>query len=232
MEITKEAFEFLIGFYKDDAEADYKKIYRDAYGNECNDYSFEKSLCQWASNKAYRDVCRTIKFADNESADIQKMRMQKRIEVTNIIYEKLSKFSAFTTYDDWHKKTCIEIQKCYENFVCYKNSVNTLYVGQVQKWLNMTIKWLWIYNRVQPVEFFKPILQREKELHIPLDSFIIKYLKATYEIHITAPEWSRINDYENIYLEYQKQLRNKLQNEIPIEWELIHWKKALNAEAK
>lgn len=230
MEITKDAFEFLIGFYEKDAKVDYKKIYRDAYGNECSDYSFEKSLCQWASNKAYRDVCRTIKFVNNEGADIQKIRMRKRIEVTNIIYDKLKELSTDINYDTWHKETCEEIQEYYKDFVRYKDGVDTLYIGQVQKWLNMTIKWLWIYNRVYAIDFFKPILERESELHIPLDSFIIKYLKNEYKIQITSSEWSRINDYKNIYLEYQKQLRNKLQNEIPIEWELIHWKKALNTD--
>ncbi len=225
MNISKESFEFIMGFYEAQAEKDYKKIYRDAHDKECNDYTFEKALCQWASDKAYRDVCRTISFKNTgENIEIQKNRMLKRIDVTNIIYDGIKQID---DYDKWHNEICNLIQQQYDGFVSHEDN-NTLYIGQVQKWLNMTIKWLWIYNSVNPNDYFKTISDHKKDLHIPLDSFIIKYLKTEYGIDISPPEWSRINDYNEIYFEYQKQLRKKLGEQSPIEWELIHWKKALN----
>ncbi len=224
MNISKEAFEFVINFYEEEAKKDYKDLYRNAYNKDCDDYTFEKAICQWASDKAYRDVCRTISFKETrESVEIQKSRMQKRIKVTNIIYDRIKQID---DYDKWHKETCNIIQREYNDFISHKG-VNTLYIGQVQKWLNMTIKWLWLYNITSPHDYFKTILDHKNDLHIPLDSFIIKYLKKEYDINIFSPEWSRINDY-NKYLEYQKRLRQKLTDLSPIEWELIHWKKALN----
>ena len=224
MNISKEAFEFVMNFYEDEAEKDYKDLYRKTYNEECNNYTLEKAICQWASNKAYRDVCRTISFKETgESIENKKSRMQKRIEVTNIIYERIKQID---DYDKWHKETCDQIQNIYVNFISHKE-ISTLYIGQVQKWLNMTIKWLWLYNTTNPHDYFKAILDHKNDLHIPLDSFIIKYLKKEYGINISTPEWSRIKNY-NKYFEHQKLLRQNLTDLSPIEWELIHWKKALN----
>lgn len=224
MNISKEAFEFVMNFYEEEAKKDYEALYRNANNNDCNNYTLEKAICQWASDKAYRDVCRTISFKETgESVEIQKSRMQKRIKVTNIIYDRIKQID---NYDTWHEATCNLIKDEYNDFISHEGTT-TLYIGQVQKWLNMTLKWLWLYDATNPHDYFKAISEHKNDLHIPLDSFIIKYLKKEYNINISAPEWSRIKNYTE-YFEYQKQLREKLTDISPIEWELIHWKKALN----
>ena len=81
-------FEFVMGFYEAKAEEDFKELCRSTYGENHNkEYRFELALCQWASDKAYRDFCRTIKFKE---PDTDNARMKKRMEATGIICKKIN----------------------------------------------------------------------------------------------------------------------------------------------
>ena len=227
-------FEFVMGFYEAKAEEDFKELCRSTYGENHNkEYRFELALCQWASDKAYRDFCRTIKFKE---PDTDNARMKKRMEATGIICEKIRELTADTDYDKWHEDVCEEIQKEYKNFINdTKHGNDTLTVGQIQKWLNMTIKWLWMYNScVKNIEYFKGIIDHTKDLHIPLDSYILAYIKKELGLGLEeSSAWSQISKYDDVYLKYQTEFKTKLTSgESPIEWELVHWKEALNMNIK
>lgn len=227
-------FEFVMGFYQEKAEEDFNELCRKTYGkNHEKKYSLELALCQWASDKAYRDVCRTITFAN---PDKDKERMKRRMKVTEIICSSIAELCTDTNYDEWHENVCKEIEKIYTGFINdTKHEHTTLTVGQTQKWLNMTIKWLWLYNScITEINYFQGIMSHTNNLHIPLDSFILAYIKKEYELDLNEISvWSQISKYKDVYLEYQIDFRKKLTNsKSPIEWELINWKNALNMNIK
>ena len=93
----------------------------------------------------------------------------------------------------------------------------------------------------------EPIRKQQLYFHIPLDSYIIRYIKREPKqkrmndfpesnglnnmysiVGLSGSEWSKINDYKE-YLEYQKTIRKDLSKSkmLPLQWELEHWHKAL-----
>ena len=218
----------------------------------------------WASNKAYLDMNRTMTFKDvpqnntkGEKNRVDKLRKSWRDEGTEII-KRNSKF--FTVeFTEWHKKVCKELIDYYSNdkLVEKKNNNRTeqptkLTYGQAQKWLNMTLKYLWLLNRLKlikdknTIEF---INKYEKSFHVPLDSYILKYvakkdksnsnkfspsndngLKSNVDFNdywnLFGSAWSHI-DNQDEYYNYQKRLAKAIIKGSPLEWELIHWHKAI-----
>lgn len=103
------------------------------YFGACSDPLFA------ASSRAYRDRNRTIRFNSLESA--------KRIELKNkvklILEEDLSKlsivnFKSQEDFDLWHRS--VSEKMIFE----YKKQEIILTNGHAQKWINMTIKYLYI----------------------------------------------------------------------------------------
>ena len=229
-----EILEFVMGFYQKKSEEDFNELCRKTYGKNHNiKYSPELSLCQWASDKAYRDVCRTITFSD---ADKDHARMKKRMDATKIICDRIGGLNLDTNYDQWHQELCEKIDELYDGFIDNKKlNIRTLSVGQIQKWINMTMKWLWIYtSTVDSPEYFQGISAQTDKLHIPLDSYILAYIKENHSLQLSqSSTWSQITDYEKVYRKYQENFHNILgETQSPIEWELANWKNALNMNIK
>lgn len=98
-------------------------------------------------------------------------------------------------YDSWHKASC---QSIVENF-----GDSAFTYGNAQKWLNMTIKYLFIVNSVMEMlgaaEDFRDFYRRkfkdfEGDFHVPIDSYIIESLwdeKATVE---ETSEWLSLKE--------------------------------------
>lgn len=126
------------------------------------------------------------------------------------------------------------------------------YYGQAQKWLNMTMKYMWLtglwkdeFDRLLPM------------LHIPVDSFIIEAVwhegfeedgrgwikdEDVQKLSVNLPcentkrkgkyaddktvSWSKWNDSE--YINFQTSLRSWCKDEAPIIWEGRAWIKIAN----
>ena len=102
--------------------------------------------------------------------------------------------------------------------------------GQAQKWVNMTLKYLWLLDML-------PNGLSEAELHVPVDSFILEALKETQQFntegnkitgsgesyYYNGEAWSAISD-PNIAKE---------RGISPIQWEGPVWiKVAQNRETR
>ena len=222
----------------------------------------------WASNKAYLDMNRTMTFRESDSGktekekrDIQEKRNRWRDEVTEKIRGRINETDKYNGFDQWHKETCKEMISFYSNkgdgqsiLVLREknkrtNKEATLSVGQAQKWLNMMLKYLWLLDRLGLLEKeFSTFVRKHREFfHIPIDSYMIRYIKRESKRKrtndfpkpnglnnehsigcLSGSEWSKINEYEK-YLSYQKAIRDDLSESkaIPLQWELEHWHKAL-----
>ena len=103
--------------------------------------------------------------------------------------------------------------------------------GQAQKWVNMTLKYLWLLDML-------PNGLSEAELHVPVDSFILEALKETQQFntegnkitgsgesyYYNGEAWSAISDPKN-YKKLQDGIRDiaKKQGISPIQWEGSAW---------
>ncbi len=163
-----------------------------------------------ASERAYRDMCRTLHLGD---ADSKKLRntVDHALEVE--IQAALSEgFTNQQQYDTWHEDICGKISTLYRAYGI------ELTVGQAQKWLNMTMKYLFIADvpGIADVFYF---------CHVPVDSYIIEAAEKQLGLKRPGMPWSKIPNYDS-YAEYQREIRTRLGNTAPLEWEFDTWIKA------
>lgn len=168
-----------------------------------------------ASARAYLDFCRTIKFTASIN---EEERVKARTDVDGMIENRLKAIAdagitSQDEYDEWHKELCEEIMDRYKE-VCGEQ----FRVGQAQKWINMTVKYLYLLNS----ECVKPIISFA---HVPLDNYV--FAAAMENLALSSDNltpWSKINDY-NVYLNYQIEIRKAVipLNTSPLRWELSYW---------
>ena len=168
--------------------------------------------------------------------------------ITEEINEKILNCSpkSSTEFDDIHHDICKNriIREAQKDFIDDNNKTlctleysrympqeirdrgaESFYYGQAQKWLNMTIKYMWLVGiwdkQLQPLEQF---------LHVPIDNLILTIVADAgkndgFKIPKGPLSWSKWN-YED-YIGYQNTLRDhilKLEpNKSPLEWENEKW---------
>lgn len=108
-------------------------------------------------------------------------------------------------FEEWHKRICREMTECYKTVKMKSSQDNSAFTyGNAQKWLNMTIKYLFIVNSVMEMlgaaeddfcEFYRNKFENfEGDFHVPIDSYIIESLwdeKATVE---ETSEWLSLKE--------------------------------------
>ncbi len=152
--------------------------------------------------RAYRDFNRTLELG-NESKII---REKKKNEIANLLEIELSKlllkrFENQAAFDSFHKELSIQI----------RNKWKLLSFGQIQKWINMTLKYWLIIG-----ECGIPGIEKNYEyFHIPIDRIIKERI---FKEHKHKSPWSKITDYK-VYFKYQEEFRKSYSSEIPIIFE-------------
>lgn len=163
---------------------------------------FNDDILDIAIEKAYRDLMRTIRgFSNNPNHDKifkQTKKLFKKIIISFFEIKNLNQ----TTFDGLHKKACEELIKLFEN--------QMFTIGQSQKWINMTFKYLNLLN-------YNGIEKVYKYCHIPLDNYILNV--TGYKID---KAWSKLDDYDD-YLKFQEWFRKKYNNYIPLDKEFYLW---------
>lgn len=168
-----------------------------------------------ASKRAYLDMCRTLRFGvlpidtkDNIISDLK--------ESVNVIFKKEipiineGSITSQEKFDSWHCKVCENMKNLY-----YEKGIKLTY-GQAQKWINMTIKYLYLFGGYTFDSVFE-------ELHIPVDNYIFKAVKEKLGIDNPENPWSKLNETE--YLKYQNAIREELREKgkLPLRWEFENW---------
>jgi hypothetical protein len=166
-----------------------------------------------AINRAYRDFNRTLKdfFKEDKNVDKIKVRSGWHKIVKEFIDEVVGKsYQNNEDFDKMHEKYCKKLI----------NSNNLLYdkltIGQAQKWLNMTLKYLMILEAFEAEEIEK----NRQYFHVPIDNVIQDSLEIKFMLPKRFGAWSKIDDYE-AYLKYQDDIRKICDNEYPIGLEII-----------
>lgn len=157
-----------------------------------------------ASRRAYTDMCRTIRF-NGKNGDM----LRKAINV--LLEERIQEIVSINSmegFTKWHCSVCNRIVEIYE-----EEGIK-FYIGQAQKWVNMTLKYLYVLvpDVIEPFYRF---------LHIPLDNYIMEIAKKQYGVPSLPCAWSRISDYRE-YLDYEEMLMEVI-GEVPLDWEFAKW---------
>jgi hypothetical protein len=95
---------------------------------------------QVCSKLAYLDLCRTLRF-NGDNGDLYREHIDTLLEQE--ITKMLSNVSCDqNSYDVWHRGLC-------EKIVAFHTKEGQCFsIGQAQKWINMTMKYLYIQNSV------------------------------------------------------------------------------------
>lgn len=207
----------------------------------CKADELEKEGKKKCAYRAYLDLARTVKYVysskilekakrgtvEHAFIDIRKDRIN---DICSKLIESIKTYpNGYDNFNSWHNNECEEI----------KNEMNKPYdgdkkllkkdfaFGQAQKWVNMTLKYLWLLDML-------PEGLTAKSLHVPIDSFILEKLQEENVDGISGNDrdtykykgksWSQIDDY-NAYLAIQKEIRRiaKEQGISPIQWEGSAW---------
>lgn len=167
-----------------------------------------------ASSRAYRDMNRTIRF--NGLSDATRLELRKKVndyfvvEFSNLNSDSITSQDEF---DAWHRRVSDRIKALYGD-----KGVKLTY-GHAQKWINMTIKYLYMLED----DTFDATFEF---LHIPLDNYVFDIARDLLGITRPKVAWSKWDNYEEQYLQYQNMIREKITTESPLRWEFRNWLKA------
>lgn len=174
-----------------------------------------------AAHKAYADMARrTLRIKENS-----KERIALKKSATEILRQAVEKLKNDPSdFPKWHEKSCNALIACYGGQLSY---------GQAQKWLNMLLKYLYVYDVKGYETLFSPE-EKITDLDMPVDSKVIEALHRKYNVKRPTAGWSVWD--RNTYRAYQAAARSALQKnasdiensdeQIPFYWELIHWSDA------
>lgn len=186
-------------------------------------------------------ACIKCAYSDATKQGAYNTRKTREVEYNpELIIDCIKNLSENSNYDEWHKQSCDDIAKNFGD--------TSFTYGNAQKWLNMTVKYLFIVDAIMEMldastefrTFYKKKFERhEKKFHVPIDSYIIQSLwkdSAAEHLPITKKNkngtlgayssdkytpWSKFN--ENDYSELQDYIQKNLGEKTPIEWENEKW---------
>lgn len=165
------------------------------------------NLTYAAIERAYRDFNRTLHGIAKEQTPEKQDQLKK--EIARIVSEELTTtFNNQNEFDQWHESKCIDLINAYKEISDHK-----IFVGQAQKWINMSLKYLFALGESR----INGISKNYAYFHFPLDNIIIKKLKK-YNFPKLKVRWSRIDNYDD-YMAYQRLMRSKFSGQIPLDVE-------------
>ena len=175
-------------------------------------FGSDQDLLNACINRAYRDFNRTLHgFSEFENAS------ELHNQAINLLKDSFDKLKSMSTnqitaeiFDDWHRKTCQQLISLFENRGFH------FYVGQSQKWVNMTLKYIFTLGeqRIRGFEPFYPYC------HVPFDNILLEQLEK-YNFPMLNCAWSRIDNYDE-YLQKQNWVRQRF-SLIPMDVEFFLW---------
>ena len=112
-------------------------------------------------------------------------------------------------FDEKHEELCEKLKKEW----------NELSYGQIQKWVNMSLKYWLLFggDKIANIE------KNAEYFHIPIDSIIKEIAFGEKRNQADYKSWSKIENYDE-YFEYQKTFRQNNESVAPIvkEFELFN----------
>lgn len=213
------------------------------FGIDFNDGKTD-TILNAAIDKAYNDA--TMQGAYNALKKENTEQIDIRV-IKNYFNEQLViLFDKNLNYNDWHSDMCNYLVEAFTGVVLEKHQdQNAFTYGNAQKWVNMTMKYLYILSEVfhnynEKCEFdkyYETIQNMYKDFQVPVDSYIIESLwneskialpiatkkdfrKEEYKDSRTIP-WSKWDDTD--YKNFHDTFIKTKEDVAPLEWEHKAW---------
>lgn len=198
-------------------------------------------LIEKCANRAYLDFCRTLKFDKKNLKKIQNstkkspenIKKDFRAHIIEYLESEIqnnfqAKCKTIEDFNAKHFEICKEIITKSQNYRAKNTNYNilekSLSYGHAQKWLNMTLKYLWLTGQFDDKRYLDP-----EWLHIPVDRYIIRAV-ADKGVFPQDPSrtWSKWTD--DIYNDFREKLSKQYEVEkkeknyqSPLQWENELW---------
>lgn len=144
----------------------------------------------------------------------EKERFKLRYDASAYICDRIKDFNS--SFGEWHEKTIMELKKIYEP---------NMSEGQAQKWLNMTIKYLFVFKTLLGVDDgrlkdFKKFLTSTAytDYKVSIDSYVLDGSKISGLPEFKKEKWSKFD--ERLYANADAILEDENHDFI---WELENW---------
>jgi hypothetical protein len=121
---------------------------------------------QACCRRAYLDFNRTFHGIAVLEGDLYRRAEQALLECLSSI----TQVEAVTqdAFDDWHHATCRDLARVYRD-----SGYGSFFVGQGQKWVNMSFKYVFAFGDLR-VPGFRQLYDR---CHVPLDNILLQQLR-------------------------------------------------------
>lgn len=176
-------------------------------------FGFERSFLERVIDRAYRDMSRTLHgFAKHPD------RVRLRGAAGECVHRAIAQLDvacrSHEAFDEWHQNACSQLVALYR-----RNGFATFTVGHAQKWINMAVKYLALFDEDDP--------QRQRRLlelgHMPIDAVMLDRLSAEgLPRTLRGTRWSRIAGYTN-YMQIQAWVREHFAGSSPLVVEFHLW---------
>lgn len=171
----------------------------------------KEEVVKFAIHKAHSPS--VLRALDTAGRSTKKAREEVARYLKNEVSNALTKSFTFDEYDAWAGTVIEKIRDIYRN----KYGFDDYTYGNAQKLFNMTIKYIFSADNIDPS---LPIFE---VAHIPVDRVIMNVAKKKLSVAAMTSAWSKTDNLENI-LSYQRRLRAALpENCPPIVWECQNW---------
>ena len=146
-----------------------KAIYGDSREPDYSTYRIKKAIMKAYEDATNEGAYNTLFKKTIEAGKLKQLKSaseRARNYSAEFLFSQIQKLSALASnYEEWHKNTCEELCEKYSE-VCLNENEPFFTYGNAQKWVNMTMKYLWLLGLLNNT------VDCEK-LYIPIDSFII-----------------------------------------------------------
>ena len=170
---------------------------------------------------AYLDFSRTLHGLGEESDDKKKLygEATKELEQRFLRLQSDPGIVDQVAFDNWHRATYQQLFAIYNNHG-YNTLKRHLFVGQAQKWINMTFKYLFTLGELgkYPHSGFGEVYPF---CHAPLDRKFIEQLEEYGILWPYSCTWSRLDSYDK-YRSYQQEIRQQFAD-VPLDVEFLLW---------
>ncbi|MEA5076066.1 MAG: hypothetical protein VB139_06945 [Coriobacteriia bacterium] len=155
-------------------------------------------------DRAYRDMNRTLRLGALDDAVRRALRAEAGETLRDAIV-RLAQGVELTTcaFDAWHRQACESLKSVYAvRGVAFTH-------GQAQKWVNMTLKYVFVALALDIVGAPQQLRAFYACAHLPIDSIVLEGLrKQSFDGSLPDVAWSRHDDYD-AYLAFQRAIRER-----------------------
>lgn len=203
----------------------------------------KKTVIKKAVIRAYRDASSHVLSVKEEHKDsLKALAMQSIMEFITELAKaavdknRLTMNEKRMKFDELHKKVCRKLVEEYRRDEYYKvdkrGQLHKFTYGIAQKWVNMSLKYIYLLDEVLWGGFRIPWTSYfATDFHAPLDSFVYEAVEDELKINVNkyleGQTWSQIDNYER-YKQLQDVIRDavKQNGNYSIEWENSAWIRA------